>query len=72
MSLSPGRNIKWKVLPRIISELVSFRSLVVSPLTVPLVPTGIKAGVCITPLDVWISETLANSEEFFILNFISL
>ena len=53
-----------------ISELVSLRSLTVSPLTVPLVPTGIKAGVCITPLAVWISDSLAISEELFILIFI--
>ena len=70
INLSPGRNIRWKVLPRIICECVSFKSSIVSPFTVPFVPTGIKAGVWITPLLVWISASRAFSEVLLTLNFI--
>ena len=38
--------------PRIICDPVSRISSVKIPLTVPRVPTGIKAGVSITPLGV--------------------
>ena len=40
-----GRNIKWYVLPKIISAPVDLTISGVMALTVPHVPTGINAGV---------------------------
>src|SRR5471030_261683 len=45
----PGRSHKWKVLPRMISAPVATISRGSMPLTVPYVPTGMKAGVSTVP-----------------------
>ncbi len=45
----PGRNMRWKVLPRMISAPLCATSSGVTLLTQPYVPTGMKAGVRTSP-----------------------
>ena len=49
---SPGRSARWYVLARIICAPVSRSRPGSTPLTVPCVPTGMKAGVSTTPCGV--------------------
>src|SRR5688500_11405574 len=52
-TLSPGRSIKWYVLARMICEPVAATWSGRTPLMVPCVPTGMKAGVSKEPWRVW-------------------
>ena len=49
MISSPGRNMRWKVLPRRIVVPESRNAWGVMPLTVPYVPQGMNTGVSTTP-----------------------
>ena len=64
---SPGLIIKWYVLDKIIWLPALIKSSIKVAFTVAWVPTGIKTGVSMLPLDVIIVPVRENLSLFFTL-----
>jgi hypothetical protein len=65
MTSHPGLRYKWYVFPRIIRAPAASSSSGDTDFTEPLVPTGIKTGVSITPWAVWRMPALAREVSDF-------